>query len=55
MTDTEFTQQITLEEVERRARQMRAEVARDLARAIGRGLRHVALAVFGAGRKPAQA
>ena len=55
MTDTDFTPAISLEEVERRARAMRAEVARDIFVSFGRGLRRVVSAVFGAGRKSAHA
>lgn len=48
---------MTLEQVERRARELRAEAAHDLALAMGRGLRRAAMALTAAfaGRKAAQA
>ena len=48
---------MTLEQVERRARELRAEAAHDLALAMGRGLRRAigTLAGLFAGRKAAQA
>jgi hypothetical protein len=48
---------MTLEQVERRARELRAEAAHDMAVALGRGLRRAfgALAGLFAGRKAAQA
>ena len=55
MTDTEFTAPMTMEEIERRARAMRAQVARDIAAAIGRGLRRALGAVIGTGHKTARA
>lgn len=48
MTDMTTNTPMTMEQVERRARELRSEAARDLVLAIGRGLRRLWSATFGA-------
>jgi len=55
MTDIVEITPATVAEVERRARELRAEAAREMVRGLGRALRRMAQSVTGAGRKAAQA
>ncbi|MCR9151730.1 MAG: hypothetical protein NXH83_16295 [Rhodobacteraceae bacterium] len=55
MTDIVEITPVTVAEVERRARALRAEAAREMIRGLGRALRRMALSATGAGRKAAQA